>query len=106
MPVRQLDFSKVRFTEKAVDLVERHLSRFGPDGPNEIMVDRLRKIVAGELDPTEYDYKFYTHELREYSRFRAGGFEEGLSPDDFYQTQHGATLEDYDIPSTPVCGTP
>lgn len=99
--IRELDYSKVRFTEKGVDVVEKHLSRFGPDGPNEIMIHRLRKIVKGEIHPTEYDYKFYTHELREYVRFRKGGYEEGMSTNEFYNTEHGATLEDYKIPDNP-----
>jgi hypothetical protein len=51
---------------RGVDVVEQHVARFGPDAPNQGMIQRLRDIAAGRLQPTEADLNFYSHELREF----------------------------------------
>src|SRR6185295_1034652 len=103
-PVRHLDFSKVKFTTRAIDVVEAHVRRFeGGGGEAELaMVARLRQIAAGEIPATNYDRAFYTHELREFVRYRRLGWATGLplDPDvagDLWNNTHSATLEDYRI---------
>ena len=102
-PVRQLSTSKLRVTGKGVTVAEKHTLRFGPDRPNEIMIQRLRQIASGELQATEQDLNFYAHELRESVRYRRMGYPEGLPPTGDAQRElwlqtHSATLEDYGLP--------
>ncbi|HVE83219.1 MAG TPA: hypothetical protein VND93_10250, partial [Myxococcales bacterium] len=100
-PVRPLDFSKVRFTDKGVDVVEAHVKRFQGGGEEELaMVKRLRMIAAGKLEPTEYDRAFYSHELRESVRYKRLGWPTGQPLDanasyELWNNAHSATLEDY-----------
>lgn len=42
--------------------MERHLARLGPDQADAAMVQRLRRIAAGEIEATFADLNFYTHE--------------------------------------------
>ncbi|MDO5290733.1 MAG: hypothetical protein Q4F13_14035 [Pseudomonadota bacterium] len=101
-PVRQLHTNGVRITDRGVDVVERHISRFDYDGANDFMISRLRQISRGELEPTQWDLNYYTHELREYVRYRRLGWEVG-APDDImdrhtlWNNAHTATLEDYGL---------
>lgn len=84
---------------------------------NEGMVARLRGIQAGEIEPTAQDLNFYTHELREFVRYRSLGLEAGL-PDappagwqapagsnfrtEVWRNAHSATLDDYGLPLRPA----
>jgi hypothetical protein len=60
------------------------------------MIERLRSIVAGDVAVTVHDRAFYTHELREFVRYRRlrivgrGTYEEWDPP-------HSATLEEYGV---------
>jgi hypothetical protein len=38
------------------------------------MLDRLRSIAAGDMEPASYDLNFYTHELDEADRYAQLGF--------------------------------
>jgi hypothetical protein len=62
------------------------------------MVDRLRGIARGEVQPTRYDLSFYSHELREFVRYRRLGFPTGAG-DDYYlwNNAHAATLANYGL---------
>jgi hypothetical protein len=76
------------------------------------MMARLRGIQAGEMPPATEDLNFYTHELREFVRYRQLGFESGLpeappgwqapNGSDFarevWLNTHTATLDDYGLP--------
>jgi hypothetical protein len=53
------------------------------------MIARLEKIKSGELNPTEHDLRFYTHELREYVRYRKQGYEFG-NPENLWEHTHAA----------------
>lgn len=102
-PVRQLSTAKVRVTPRGVNVVERHLSRFDSSRANDTMLERLRQIAAGTLAPTSQDRNYYTHELREYVRYRRRGFLEGVPDDkaarrDLWLHTHSATLADYNLP--------
>lgn len=104
--IRQLSSERVRMTSHGVDVVERHVSRFGPDRANAVMIERLRVIADGSREPTPVDRAFYTHELREYVRYRKLGYESGTPTDPetahaLWNNAHTATLEDYRLPATP-----
>jgi hypothetical protein len=62
------------------------------------MLDRLRRIVIGEIERTQYDLNYYAHELREFVRYRRRGFPTGAGHDyDLWNNAHTATLRDYDL---------
>jgi hypothetical protein len=66
------------------------------------MLERLRRIVARELEPTLTDLNFYTHELREYVRYRRLGWATGEPTDPaiayaLWNNAHTAALEDYKL---------
>ena len=66
------------------------------------MIGRLRSIAKGELKATQYDLNFYSHELREYVRYRKLGFGKGVpgTVEDahaLWENTHTATLEDYGL---------
>jgi len=99
-PIRQLTTNRIKITNRGIDYAEQHLARFGPDPANQGMVQRLRDIASGKLQPTQADVNFYSHELRESSRYKNLGFPSGqpLGVDaayDLWNNAHTATLEDY-----------
>jgi hypothetical protein len=97
-PVRQLSTGRLKVTDRGIDAVERHIGRFGKDEANQVMVDRLRRIARGEIEPTQYDLNYYSHELREYVRYRRQGFPTGAGDDyDLWNNAHAATLEEYGL---------
>ncbi len=67
------------------------------------MIDRLEKILSGELQVTETDRRFYTHEIRELERYRNLGIKDGKIPrseaeqNEVWNNTHTAALEDYKI---------
>jgi hypothetical protein len=64
------------------------------------MIDRLEKILKGELQATDTDKRFYTHEIRELERYRNLGVKDGNIPenyDEVWNNTNTATLEDYKI---------
>lgn len=93
----------VKITYKGVVLVEAHVRRFNPVGEAELrMVERLRSIAADTLVAEPVDLRFYTHELREYLRYKKLGYPTGqpADPDEAYElwnNAHTATLEDYQL---------
>ena len=96
-PIRSLSTEGVKVTPKGIQAVEAHIARFGPDAPNAAMVDRLKRIAAGELEATAADLNFYTHELRESVRYRQLGYRTGDPGYDVWNNAHTATLEEYGI---------
>jgi hypothetical protein len=101
--ILQLSYQKAKITDKGTDLVEFHIRRFNPVGQAELkMVERLRKIAQGELKPEMVDLRFYTHELREYIRYKKLGYLTGQPSDpdlayELWNNAHTATLEDYGL---------
>lgn len=54
----------------------------------------------GELQPTDIDKRFYTHEIKELERYRNLGINDGIVPDnqgEVWNNTHTATLEDYKV---------
>ena len=56
------------------------------------------KVV--KIPITDFDKRFYTHEMREYERYKAIGHKNSLQkdiPEEIYYDTHTATLEDFKI---------
>ena len=96
-PLRELMNGNIKITSKGVAVVESHVTRFGEDAANQLMVNRLLDISKGGISGTVADYNFYTHELREFTRVRRLGFETGPLPGDVYYNAHSAALREYGI---------
>lgn len=67
------------------------------------MIDRLRRISNGELQATAQDLNFYSHELREFVRYRRLGWKNGVPGDsdaatNLWRQTHTGTLGDYNLP--------
>jgi hypothetical protein len=101
--ILNLSYQNVKITDKGVALVEAHVRRFNPVGEAELrMVERLRGIATQALVAEPVDLRFYTHELREYLRYKKLGYPTGqpADPDQAYElwnNAHTATLEDYKL---------
>lgn len=50
-----------------------HTGRFAESDANKVMIDRLEKIIKGELQATDTDKRYYTHEVRELERYKLLG---------------------------------
>ena len=64
------------------------------------MIKRLEEIEANKIKITDYDKRFYTHETREFERYKSLGHENSLQkeiPDEIYENAHSATLEDFKL---------
>jgi hypothetical protein len=96
-PTQDLDWTTATVTQEGIDLVKLHTSRFDTSDANKIMLDRLEKILSGQISITDIDKRFYTHEIRELERYRALGVADGVKPNDdtIWNSTHTATLEDY-----------
>ena len=67
------------------------------------MIDRLKQIARGEIQSTAQDLNFYSHELREFTRYRGLGWRSGESAEsdaatNLWRQTHSATLDDYGLP--------
>jgi hypothetical protein len=67
------------------------------------MIDRLKQIARGAIQPTAQDLSFYSHELREFTRYRRLGWRSGVPGDgdaarNLWLQTHSATLDDYGLP--------
>jgi len=107
VPIRNLSYANIRVTHRGIAVVEKHLSRFAKDEWNDVMVNRLKNIASGKLQITEHDKAYYSHELREYVRYRNAGWEFGQPTGQtngldnsyiFWNEHHYKTLDDYKIP--------
>lgn len=99
-PVQNLNWRSAVINKAGIDKVKLHTGRFGESAANKVMIDRLEKILSGQLQVTDTDKRFYTHELRELERYRALGVPDNVKPDDkgvTWNNTHTATLEDYKI---------
>ncbi|OUR86793.1 hypothetical protein A9Q81_27865 [Gammaproteobacteria bacterium 42_54_T18] len=102
-PVRNFNTDRIKVTNRGIEVVEKHTGRFGTDEANQIMIDRLKAIDAGKYTATQQDLNFYSHELREYVRYRKLGWEAGVPSNSDQARQlwlqtHTATLDDYNLP--------
>lgn len=95
-PIQDLDWATATVTQEGIDLVKLHTSRFVPSDANKIMIERLEKILSGQIPVTDVDKRFYTHEIRELERYRALGVADGVEGN-VWNNAHAATLEDYKL---------
>ncbi|MGP2427521.1 pyocin [Yersinia sp. 2538 StPb PI] len=75
----------------------RTFSSFDELEDNKLMIERLERILMGELTATDIDKRFYTHEIRELERYRALGVPDGVNDKSVWNDAHTATLEDYKV---------
>lgn len=98
--IQDLEWNSVTISQGGVDLVKLHTGRLSASDANYVMIERLEKILKGELDFTDVDKRYYTHEIRELDRFRALGYNDTETPKQdspAWNNAHTATLEDYKI---------
>lgn len=86
-----------------IDNVTTHLAQYTePEAiaNKSFMLNRLNQIKNGQLQPTDFDKRFYTHELDEFARFQNKGIPNGTLDEAFYQNAHTASSESYSINET------
>ena len=86
-PIEPRSLDDVEITPKGIMQVQAHIDRFGPDPFNDAMMARQRAILDGRLEPAVEDKAFHAHELDEYQRHRAMGYENGQPPGQDAQTE-------------------
>lgn len=99
-PIQNLDWRTASIDRAGVDKVKLHTGRFADSDANKVMIERLEKIITGELQITDTDKRFYTHEIRELERYRNLGIKDGelpTNPGELWNNTHTATLEDYQL---------
>jgi RHS repeat-associated protein len=73
-------------SKESIEIITNHFSKnFDESAGNNVMLERLNRIVSDELEATEVDYNFAQHELRE-AELMNGGMD--------YSTAHNQTLEE------------
>lgn len=95
--ILNLSWKNAEITKEGIEIVKRHLSRFDDVTANRKMIARLEKIEKKEIPITDWDKRYYTHELREYERYKKIGVKDGINLEEIYNDAHTATLEDYKI---------
>ncbi|QQT83398.1 S-type pyocin domain-containing protein [Serratia plymuthica] len=101
-PIQNLDWKTAKIDRAGVDKVKLHAGRFEGAPENQVIIDRLEKILKGELAATDTDKRFYTHEVRELERYRNLGVKDGQLTEnegEVWNNTHTATLEDYKLSS-------
>ncbi|MBT9266666.1 hypothetical protein KKQ10_17425 [Pseudomonas sp. MG-9] len=101
-PILDLDWHTAVITNAGVIAVKLHVARFNQSDANDVMIQRLERIWNGDLNHTDTDLRYYTHELRELERYRNFGYSDTTSPSDespIWNNAHTATLEDYKLGS-------
>ncbi|CAL2103981.1 conserved protein of unknown function [Tenacibaculum sp. 190130A14a] len=101
-PILNLSWKNVSITKEGIIIVKKHLSRFEDVAANRKMIERIERILNKEIDATDWDKRFYTHEIREFERYKVLGYEETKQIDipnsqKVWNDTHTATLEDYKI---------
>lgn len=99
-PIQDLEWSSAIISQGGIDLVKLHTGRLAASDANNVMIERLEKILKGELDFTDIDKRYYTHEIRELDRFRSLGYSDTDTPKQdspAWNNAHTATLEDYKV---------
>jgi hypothetical protein len=76
-PIEYLTTEGVVIDREGIATVEKHISRFEHDSANDVMIDRLKRILSKEIPPQQVDLNYYTHECREYARHCNLGWETG-----------------------------
>jgi len=99
-PIVKKSWSNPTINQSGIDDVSTHVARFtDPEAiaNNNFMINRLDAIKNGQRVPDDFDKRFYTHELEEYSRFENLGVGSGPHTEANYLNSHTASLEAYSI---------
>jgi RHS repeat-associated protein len=83
----------IKTSEEGLEIVAAHLNTFGYDGPNVMMLERLRKAHAAKQPLSGADAVFYTHEIAE-ATLVAKGMEQPLA--------HASVIEKYGVDSRAI----
>jgi hypothetical protein len=105
LEISNLEWTPAVVSEEGIGVLELHTLKFPESDANKIMIDRLHRILRGELEITDTDKRFYTHEIREFERFKALGYGDTEMPDKespVWNNLHTATLEDYKLKDDPT----
>ena len=97
--ILELVWKDAKITREGIEIIKKHISRFEFDEWNDRMIVRMEKILKRELKITDFDKRFFTHEIREFERYKALGYENtkhSIIPEIWNHT-HSATLEDYKL---------
>jgi len=62
--ISDLQWATAAVSSEGTDIVKLHISKFPQSAANDVMLDRLERIARGELESTDTDKRFYTHQLR------------------------------------------
>jgi hypothetical protein len=96
--ILNLNWKDSKISKSGIEIVKKHLSRFDEVTCNKKMIVRLEKIEKAEIQITDWDKRFYTHEIREYERYKALNIKDGeLTEYNVYNNLHSATLEDFKL---------
>ncbi|VVP71940.1 hypothetical protein PS918_01281 [Pseudomonas fluorescens] len=103
-PILDMKWDDAIVSQEGSNIVKLHTSKFSQSDANKVMIDRLDRILRGELEMTDTDKRFYTHEIREFERFKALGYGDTEMPDPdspAWNNVHTATLEDFKLKDDP-----
>ena len=79
---------QIKISSEGIESIERHLATMDFDQANQVMIKRLKDINSGVVQPTNVDFNFYSHELREMELMK-----QGMK----YPEAHARALRDYGI---------
>lgn len=99
-PIVKKSWANPTINQSGIDDVSTHVARFtDPEAiaNNNFMISRLDEIKNGQRVPDDFDKRFYTHEIEEYSRFENLGVGSGPHTEANYLNSHTASLEAYSI---------
>ena len=88
--------AELRVSQRGLDMVERHLARFGPAPENTAMLARLRTALAEGRTIRGADASFYMHELNEATRM-APLLRSGMSLEEAWGIAHPAAIQKYGV---------
>lgn len=103
-PNADLEWASASTSQEGLTIVKLHTSKFLQSDANDVMIDRLERILRGVLEMTDTDKRYYTHEIREFERFKALGYGDTEMPDPdspVWNNVHTATLEDFKLKDDP-----
>ncbi|WP_256352803.1 S-type pyocin domain-containing protein [Pseudomonas sp. PDM31] len=103
-PAVNMEWTDAIASQEGTNIVKLHTSKFLQSDANKVMIERLDRILGGELEMTDIDRRFYTHEIREFERFKALGYGDTEMPDPdspVWNNVHTATLEDFKLKDDP-----
>lgn len=84
----KLHGKSIKVSQKGLDLVKKHISRFGDIPENQAMIDRIENALKNGNAITGADASFYMHEAAE-----ATMMQKGIA----YEIAHEAVLKKYNV---------